>query len=38
MVKAARMFTCPDIDIQGIIFDFRGNVVFDSDSQWAKQT
>ncbi|MEA3421754.1 MAG: cobalamin biosynthesis protein CbiD, partial [Acidobacteriota bacterium] len=31
MVKAARIFAGSDIDIQGIIFDFSGNVVFDSD-------
>lgn len=31
MVEAARTFAGSDIDIQGIIFDFSGNVVFDSD-------
>ncbi len=31
MVEAARIFANSDIDIQGIIFDFSGNVAFDSD-------
>ncbi|HUV50872.1 MAG TPA: cobalt-precorrin-5B (C(1))-methyltransferase CbiD [Anaerolineae bacterium] len=38
MVKAARMFAGSDIDIQGIIFDFSGDVVFDSDVMGLKQT
>ncbi len=38
MVKAAGMFTGSDIDIQGIIFDFSGDVVFDSDDSRLKQT
>ncbi len=38
IVKAARIFASSDIDIQGIIFDFSGNVVFDSDAKGIKQT
>ncbi len=38
MVKSARMFTGSDVDIQGIIFDFSGNVLFDSDDRELKQT